>query len=247
MIPIGGAVTLRNITMEDHTWRTGGGASVLGVPVASGTKLMAGIDFWVDALTQRTVVVDDSGNVYKDDGTGNAWVAVASGLTTGTVRKPQLVLGGSETTGANRKVFYCDGVNGVRRLSGDGGAASMIAIASPPADWSGTNQPLGLVVHQGYMWGFGNANSPHTLYRSLQTDHENYTTTPYSLTVFPGEGQYITAALSFKGGMIVWKFPEFAYFIDTTDPTPANWQIKRIGRAGAGGFGCPTLLEHDAV
>lgn len=235
------------MTLEDHTWRVGGGAQKLGVPVASGTKLRAGIDFWVDAVIQRTVVVDNSGNIYKDDGTGNGWVAVQAGLSATAAQKPQLVPGGSEATGRARRLFYCDGENSVRVLAGDGGAASMTAVALPPADWTGTNQPLGLTLHQGYMWGYGNANNPHTLYRSLQTNHEDFTTTPYSLTVFPGEGQFLTAALSFKGGMLVWKFPEFGYFIDTTDPNPANWQIKRFGRAGAGGFGCTTMLENDAL
>ncbi len=247
MIPIGGAIQLRNMTMEDHTWRSGGGAKKLGVPVPSAGKLGAGVDFWVDPVTQRTVVADDAGNIYKDDGTGNTWVAVASALTTGASVVPQLVLGGAEATGRNRKVFYCDFVNPVKVLNGDGGAGSMATIALPPADWAGNNQPGGLCVHQGYMWGFGNKNSPHTLYRSLQTNHEDLTTTPFSLNVFPGEGQYISAAVSFKGGMLVWKFPEFGYFIDTSDPTPTNWQVKRIGRAGCAGLGCATLLENDAI
>ena len=30
LIPIGGAVELKNATLEDHTWRTGGGAQKLG-------------------------------------------------------------------------------------------------------------------------------------------------------------------------------------------------------------------------
>lgn len=245
MVPVGGVIELRNATLEDHTWRTGGGATVLGVTLGAGVTIGCGIDYWPDSVTQRTLAAGSDGNVYKDDGTGNGWIQVKSGLTTGG--NPFWVLGGAEAAGRNRKAFLCDGINRIQVLSGDGGVGSMTNIASPPADWSGANQPTGLCIHQGYNWGYGNANSRHTLYRSLQGDHEDFLTTPYSLNVFPGESQYISAALSFKGGMLVWKYPENVYFIDTADPNPSNWQIKRVGRAGAPGPACCTLLENDAV
>lgn len=247
MIPIGGAIQLRNATLEDHTWRSGGGAQKLGVVVPGGatTLLEAGIDYWPTPVLQRNVVAGSDGTINKDDGTGNGWVQVKTALSTAFPYNPYFLLGGAEATGRNRKCFYCDGRNIVQVLSGDGVVTT--DISNPPADWSGTNQPSGLVAHQGYMWGFGNPNSPHTLYRSLQTNHEDFTTTPYSLNLFPGESQYIACALSFKGGMLVWKYPTGAYFVDTTDPNPVNWQQKRIGNAGAAGPANSVLLENDAI
>ena len=111
MVPLGGASIVRNVTLEDHTFRKMGGASKLGDAIGSLT-IDAAIDFWVDASTQRTVVACDDGSLRKDDGNGASWASLATGLTT-SGRVPQFILGGAEQQGRNRKVFYCDRVNAV--------------------------------------------------------------------------------------------------------------------------------------
>lgn len=368
MIPIGGAIVLRNATLEDHTWRTGGGAVKLGVVTPGAGNLNHGIDYWPIPTSQRNVVSQSDGSIDIDDGTGNNWKQLVTGLSTVSPYNPFLSLGGAEAAGRVRKCFYCDGQNPVWVLAGDAGTDAPIAnpgvapggalaagtalsigaylyayawvtangetlvsptfsittttgnqvvnltgiavgpagtttrrlyrtkvggtqlffvttlndnvtttfqdtiqdvligvttptvpvtnnttatahkIGRPPADWNALgNQPSGLVSHQGYNWAFGNQNSPHTLYRSLQSDHEDFLSTPYTLNLFPGESQYIACGLSFKGGMLVWKYPTGAYFIDTTDPNPTNWQQKRVGNAGASGPTNAVLLENDAV
>ena len=46
LVPIGGAIALRNAIMADHTWRVGGGASKFGIPTTVAALINAGIDFW---------------------------------------------------------------------------------------------------------------------------------------------------------------------------------------------------------
>jgi hypothetical protein len=244
LIGVGGVIALRNATLEDGTWRTAGGATKVGTTVGAAAR--AALDYFPSLLTQRTIAAFDDGTVRKDDGSGAAHVTLVSGLTTaGAI--PFLINCGAEQAGNNRKVAYCDGVNAVRILAADG--VTMSVISAPPADWAGSNQPRVLVVdHQGYMWGGGNNNGPHQMHRSLNTNHESFTGTAFNMLLGPDlEEQYITAARAYKTGLLVWKFPVGVYFIDLSDPTPANWRAVKVGRAGCAGPGNVAVAEDDVI
>ena len=246
-VPLGAAKALRNATLEDGTYRSGGGASKVGTAI--GTQGNAAIDFWPDAATQRTIAAVGDGSIQKDDGEGASWASLVSGLTTaGAV--PFFALGGAEEAGRDRKVFYCDRVNAVRVLSGDG--ASMTVISKPPADWSGTNQPgflfgQGGIFGGGYMWGGGNANAPHTAYRSALNNHEDYLSFQYQLPIVPGVGERLVAGLDYKGVALFWKFPEGAFAVDTRDPDPQRWTVIKFSSAGCAGPWNVLLLEDDVL
>lgn len=245
LIPIGGLVQARNMTLEDHSLRVGGGAALVGSAFGGGTVAgVEAIDYWPDTSTQRTVVVGDNGSVYKDDGAGGSWVVLVSGLTTAN-SVPHLVPGGGEAAGNNRKLFLFTRVNAVRVLSGD--AATMATISDPPGAWSGLNHPGFGVVHDGYLWAGGMANDPHGLDRSLQTNHENFTSTVYHLRVFPGEGERLVGGISYKGVLLVFKYPEGVYAVDTSDSTPANWRVIKVGAPGWAGPRNGVAIEDDVV
>ena len=206
----------------------------------------AALDYFPSNAVQRTIAAFADGTIRKDDGSGASWVTLVSGLTTsGAV--PMFVNCGEEAAGNNRKVAYCDGVNSVRILAADG--AAMTVLATPPADWSGTNQPRTLVLDRhGYLWGGGNANGPHQMHRSLATNHENFTGTVFNMLLGPDlEEQYIAASIAYKTGVLVWKYPVGVYFIDTSDATPANWRAVKVGRAGASGPGNIVVAEDDVI
>lgn len=120
--------------------------------------------------------------------------------------------------------------------------ASLGAIApttntatTAPADWTGSSQPSFGLIHGGRLWGGGNLNDPHRLYYSTTLDHENFVGSGAgSLAIYPGSGERIVGAISFKGLVIVWKFPSGIYAVDTNDPSVANWTIATISR-GVGG------------
>ena len=61
LVPIGGLLRLRNATLEDGTWRTGGGASQLGDAVDAALTLQRAIDYFPSIGTQRTLVYASDG------------------------------------------------------------------------------------------------------------------------------------------------------------------------------------------
>lgn len=232
-IPIGAARTLRNATLEDGTFRTAGGASQLGDAIGSVT-IQAAVDDWLSLSTQRTLVMCSDGTLRKDNGAGASWATLASGLTTaGAV--PFWALAGAESVGRNRKAFYCDRVNAVQVLSGDGAATA--AIANPPEDWSGSNQPGFLVAHRGFLWGGGNANDPHGLYRSTLEDHEDFRSIRYYRPIFPGSGlgERLVAGMSYFGFLVLWKYPEGCFALDTRDDNEVAWQVVQVSEPGCAG------------
>lgn len=241
-VRLGGLKVMRNATLEDNTVRTAGGASKLGS--SFGARGLRAIDYWPDPSTQRTVVMGDDGKIWKDNGSGGGWATVHTGLTvSGAV--PCFTRAGSEELGRSRQLFYADGLNQERVLVGD--AAAVAALSAPPPEWTGSNRPRAFVNHANYNWGFGNLNTPHLLFRSLSTNHQDFTTTRYAVPIFSGDGDYLSGGISFKGNLILWKHPAGVWAFDTTDPTPANWFPRKIGSAGMAGPNCFCIMENDIL
>ena len=244
LIPLAGFVSLRNCTLEDHSARTGAGAALVGSAFDAARTGLFAIDFWPTVSVQRTVVRDDNGQVWRDDGSGGGWATLVTGLTVaGAV--PFMYPVGAEAAARDRKLIHCDRVNTVQVLAADG--ASMVAIASPASDWSGANQPGFGVIHQGYNWMGGNANAPHTIYRSTQANHEDFTSSAYTLRVFPGEGERLVAGLSYKGILLLWKYRDGVYAVDTSDNSDTNWRVIKVGAPGAAGAANIVAIEDDVM
>lgn len=226
-------IIARNIAYDGGNLHKEGGATKYNSSAISGAPVvMAGWDWWPTAGVQRMVVVTSAGDILKDSGAGTFGTTLASGLTV-TDAVPMFVEGGKEAAANNRKLFIFTGLNAVRVLSADGATAT--ALATPPADWTGSSQPSFGLSHEGRLWGGGNLNDPHRLYYSTVTDHENMTgATSGSLSIYPGEGERLVCALSFKGLIIAWKYPTGTYLVDTTDPAVANWKIKRLSNSVGG-------------
>ena len=245
-IPLGGLVQLRNATLEDNTLRTGPGAALFGSAITGTPRLLRIIDYWADAATQRTVVMASDGALYEDNGAGGGWTDITGiGALTINGAVPHFSEGGQETTGLARAIFYADGLNAerVRRSTG-----AFAALSSPAPEWTGQNRPRGFLINQGYNWAFGNPSLPHHLIRSLDTNHENFTSTRFAPGIFTGDrGLYVSCAISFKGFIILWKFPEGVYAYDTRHADPAQWYAIRIGSGGAPGPGSAVVAENDVV
>ena len=242
LVPLGSFKTLRNATLEDDSVRTAAGATPLGDAIGALT-IQTAIDYWPTTAVQRTIVGLSDGSIRKDDGSGASWSSLASGLTTtGTV--PFFALGGRELVGKNAKVFYCDRVNAVRVLSAD--AASMTTIGNPPADWNGTNQPGFLVAHDRWLFGAGNANDPKRIYRSAGDDHENFLLESWSQHI-AGQYEYLAAGLSYKGGLLLFGYPEGVWFLSTESDNDRQWRPLRVGVAGASGPANVMAIEDDVL
>lgn len=239
-------VTARNLDLSRGTISKMGGASKYNaVAITGAPTVIGGWDWWPTAGTQRMVVVLSDGTIKKDSGLADFPVTLASGLTVSDTT-PMFVEGGKEAAAGNRKLFIFTGQNQVKVLSGDG--ATVSNVATPPADWA-TNFPTFGFLHEGRLWAGGNSNDPNRLYYSTLTNHEDFTGAGSgSISLFPGEGEKLVMATSYKGLAIGWKFPVGIYLIDTSDPTVANWRVARLtlGTGGVSPLGY-VLIDNDIV
>ena len=233
-----------NITMQDGTLRAMGGALRYDTGTIAST-LLGGVDWEPTDGTQRQVVVSLAGKINKDANDGNFAPILKTGLVVSLATVPVFVEAGKEAAAQARKLFLFTGTNAVQVLSGDGGSTTN--ISTPPSDWSGTNQPTFGAVHENRLWAGGNANDPHRLYYPGTASHEDFSAGG-SFAIYPTDGGKVVGALSFKGLLIVWKWPRGIYYIDTTDPTIANWKVRRISReiGGVSPLGM-VAIENDVL
>lgn len=242
----GQLLTARTITYEAGTLQKEGGATKYNATAISGApKVIGGWDWWPTLGTQRMVVITSDGNILKDSGGGTFGTTLKSGLSVGSV-VPVFVDGGQESGTRDKKLFIFTEKNQLQVLAADGATAADIG-ANKPADWTGgaTSSPICGVLHEGRLWGFLN----HRAYYSTTGDHEDFTGSGSgSLAVFPGEGERIVRAESFKGAIIVFKFPRGVYVIDTSNATASNWRVTRA----TGAIGCASpqascLIDNDIL
>jgi hypothetical protein len=215
--------------------KEGGATKYNSSPISGAASILGGWDWWPASGTQRAVVYTDGGAIKKDSGDGTFPVTLVSGLSGSCV--PVFVEGGAEAIAGNRKLFSFNGANAVQVLAAD--AATMSNLATPPADWSGSNQPITGCIHENRLWGA----LAHRVYYSLPTNHEDFTAAGTgSVAVFPGEGERIVQIMSFKSLLIIWKYPTGIYTIDTSSVTTTNWRVARLNR-GIGGAGPLAALQ----
>lgn len=237
----------RNVTLQDGTLRPIGGASRYDTAALAST-ILGGVDWEPVDGTQRQIVLTLAGNIHRDSNDGNFSGVIKTGLVTTISTVPVFVEAGKEAAAQNRKLFIFTGTNAVQVVSGDAGSTTN--IATPPSDWSGSNQPTFGVVHENRLWAGGNANDTHRVYYSSVDDHEDFSggSGGGSFAVYPADGGKVIGAMSFKGLLIVWKWPRGVYVIDTTDPTIANWKIQRLSReiGGVSPLGA-VAIENDIL
>lgn len=214
----------RGLIQAQNPWQEYGVTNFPG-----SNRILAGWDWWPSPGVHRVVIVSTDGLVRKDT-YGAATFATTLKNYGGALNEghmPSFVEGGKETAASNRKLFLFVKDQVVQVLSGDG--AAMANIATPPADWAGANQPICGAIHEGRLWGAGNPNDPNRVYYSTTGNHEDFTGAGSgSLSIFPGEGQQIFNLVSYRGLLLVFKYPKGIYFVDTSDPTITNWKIKRV-------------------
>src|SRR2546427_5905214 len=215
-----------SITYENGTVQKEGGATKYNTtPFPNGsTSILAGWDWWPDPITQRMVIYASDGKLYKDSGAGTFPTTLATGFSlTGIV--PVFIECGKELAANNKKLVIMTGKDIPKYLSGDG--VALTAFTNLPADWAlAANSPSCGAVHQFRLWGGGNANDPNRIYYSTTGDHTDFTGAGSgTISVYAGEGRNIVGMVSFKGALIVFKYPRGIYFVDTTDPNVANWSV----------------------
>jgi hypothetical protein len=217
LIDCDGITFVDGVIANDFGFSTYNSATLTG-------NVVGGAEFNHDMLTPVVVVFTSDGKLIKDNGAGVFGTTLASGLNASD--NVVFVEGGKEGAALNRKLFIFTGNNPVKVLSG--GGVTVTNLATPPADWS-ANYPASGFVFEGRLCGFGNANDPHRLYFSTTTDHENFTGTgSFSISIFPGEGERLSAAIPVQNGVLLFKYPRGIYFLDATDPVTTNWRVYKV-------------------
>jgi hypothetical protein len=214
--------------------------AIIGAGFGMPAGIVSGTSWSPAAGAYRDVVFLDGGVVLKDTGLATFPTIMAYALATNKDPPPWFTVAGGETVGSPRKLFMFSASNQVRVVIGD--ADTMAPISTPPADWANPNFPTFGVLHGNRLWGGGNASDPHRLYYSLVTNHQDFTTAGAgTLAVYPGEGERLVAAVSFRTALIVFKYPQGIYVVDTSDPTPTNWSVVPLTRAVG------TLSQHTLI
>jgi hypothetical protein len=229
------------ITFVDGVISNDFGYSIYGSVTGN---VIGGTEFNHDILTPVVVVFTSDGRLLKDNGAGAFSTTLATGLTASD--NVVFVEGGKEGAALNRKLFIFTGSNPVKVLSG--GASTVTNLATPPADWS-SNYPTSGFVFEGRLCGFGNKNDPHRLYFSTTTDHENFTGTgSFTLSIFPGEGERLSAAIPVQYGVLLFKYPRGIYFLDAKDPVTTNWRVYKVSsKLGAPSQKCAVDIGKGIV
>ena len=121
--------------------------------------------------------------------------------------------------------------------------------STKPTDWAGDAQPSFGVIHEGRLFAGGNNNAPHTIYFSTMANHEDFADAGSGIgQIFSGVGEGLIGGVSFKGYLVLWKYPKGIFIVDTADASPSGWRIlqltDKVGGVAQGGI---LQLEDDVV
>lgn len=230
-VPIEGAIAMEGVIVESGAVQREFGSVKYNASAIANSIFNTGIEYYPTSGTKRfvaavfTTVPDWS--LLKDDGTGAFAVTLKTGIGDSSIRPHSFCVGGAESGGRAKKLFFFHTTIPVQVLSGDGVVTAN--IAGPPADWTGTSHPaFGFIHRNRLMAGPSRVNDPHRLYVSLATDHESLLATPFSFSIFPGEGDYLSGGISSSGRAFIFKYPRGIYWLDDASTNTADWGIKKL-------------------
>jgi len=238
-IPPAGLLEAKGLTFADDTLRKAPG--VTQIATYDGGVTTYPLAAWEFAPTDGKSYIYSlgaSGVVYRCDSDSPAQVNTTTLTTLSPVpSKGVFVECGNEASTRtdpvkDRMIMLFTGECTPVGFRGDAGTVQAVTVTG---DWnSASNMPLGGVIHNGGLWAYGNANRPHYLYRSRLSDHADFatTTTPTMdaifQSVYPGVGQRIYVAKSYKGMLFILKYPRGLFWLDDTDVNPAGWRVQQI-------------------
>lgn len=223
-LPPGALIEARNVVLNNGTVQKAPGTYIYNANNQLSGAVVGLIDWRPNPFLQRLIALTDQGNIYRD--TGNRTFGGATAITTGlsnVTPRSQFITGGNETAGRNKKLFLVtDGKNQIKVLSGDG--TSFSDISTPATDWATADYPRCGVVHRNRLWLFSGQRA----YASNTGDHENFTSSFLTQSIFPGEGNDIIGAYVFKGRLFAFKEGEFVYYLDDTAADSSTWFWRKL-------------------
>ena len=138
------------------------------------------------------------------------------------------VEGGNEGLNRPKKLFIFSQDNQPLVMEHTGVVRPLI----PVTDWL-TQPPSVAILHKNRLVVahgdrvYFSASSDHEKFLGPDSEDDDLNSTVQFL-VYPGEGQYISALATFKGLLIIWKYPYGMYTLDTTHFNFLNWSIGKL-------------------
>lgn len=206
-------------------------------------------DYWPTPILQRVIAVCSNGKVYRMPNYYTQAEVTAAGSAPATLSVSgflTMIKGGEEEAGNSKKLFIMTGSNPIQVIEGDG--TTRRDITAGASDWTGINQPFAGVVHGTRLFAWGNQNDRHRVYASASGDHEDFTGTPMSFSIYPGEGETLTAGFVFREKFFIMKRPSGLYVLDDSSTNSADWHFVR-STSSFGGISphCVSLAFDDVL
>lgn len=211
--PLGSLQDSNNTIFENGEILKEGGTQIISqAPITGGDPILRTLDYFPTSTVQRLITITSTGRLSKDDGFLDLNdTLLKTGLSIGNT-VPSLLTGGAEVTPNPRKMFVATGNDPVQVLTGDGITVS--DLASPPADWTGADQPVYLFLHINRLY----ALKDDFLYGSLATNHEDFVSAGTKLaSIYPDIGIELISGISAFGKIFLFKRPRGVFLFDATD------------------------------
>lgn len=230
-IPTAGLIRANNVTYYNQIAEKDYGSRIWNSSPLPASIVRAQ-EMFTDAQStnQRIYALCADGNLYKFTNYFTQAVVSPSGGAPATLNPNNhtcMVVGGNELLNFPKKLFTFDGYDPVQVISGDASVRTTISL--PAADWTGTNQPFGGVMHRGSLYAWGNINNPHQIYASSVINHEDFQTVGQfnTYSVYPGEFDGIVCGCVFRGRLYVFKYPRGIYYLVDTDADRSKWYFAK--------------------
>lgn len=230
-IPTTGLIRANNVTYYNQVLQKEYGSRIWNT-TACPAGIVRAQEMYPDTQSQnqRLYALCKDGQIYKFPNyyTQQAITAQATApASLNTNNYTCMIVGGNEVLSNAKKLFTLNGYNTPQVISGD--TTVRYNMSLPAADWTGTNQPFGGVIHRGALYAWGNRNNPHQVYASSVTNHEDFQTvnSAYFYNVYPGESDGIVCGVGFRGRLYVLKYPLGLYYLVDTDSSRANWYFTK--------------------
>jgi hypothetical protein len=227
---IASATSLTTVEPWEATTAGGGGGSTYRR--SSGPAMITALLY---PISPNTVAFRVYKELAKDNASGLQGMLLGGLLysaSNASKRAVKFVKGGRNTTAVitpQQTLFLFTGSDPVQYLIGD--ATVMATITTPPADWGAAlnayTQPVGGIVHQDSLVGFGNLNDPHRVYFSQTADQRVFIGgDAIQMRVDSAVGQRLYCGAHYQGVLFLFKYPNGIFYIDDTPIDRFQWGFR---------------------
>lgn len=248
-LPLGALIRAKNVIIENGVVQRDYGSRKWN-KVALDAGIVAMYDWWPNPGRQYRIVVTRDGKIYRFSDPYTKTEITPTGSAPANLKiteRVHIVEGGAEDVGNPKKLFIFSGNDPIQVISGENATRSN--ISKPAVDWNGFYPFFGIIFF-GRLMVFGNANRPHFIYGSSDSDHEDFSSV-FNLflnNIFPSDGVRLQHGFIYKGRLHVVKYPRGLYGLNVQDiGDTSSWYFSKLhddfGTASIAG-GCGVMDDY---